>query len=364
MKNKVLVVDDTQINRDMLEMILEDDYTICKAEDGRQALEIMDNFKDDLVAVLLDLIMPGMDGFEVLGEMNRRNLMKSIPVLIISSETSVTVEKECFEYGVTDFIRKPFDNSLVRRRVKNSADLFLYKNNLEAKVQEQTKTLSMQYSLLQEQAEKLQQNNINIIELLGEVVEYRNLESGEHIKRVKSFTQILAEQAMEDYPEYGLTAERVDMIVAASALHDVGKIAIPDSILLKPGKLTDDEFEFMKSHTTKGSEILKNISGAWDENYGKVSYEISRYHHERYDGRGYPDGLEGESIPISAQLVSIADVYDALVSQRVYKDAFSLDKAFHMIVMGECGVFSPKLLECFRKVRPKFEVLASKSRRG
>lgn len=364
MRNKVLVVDDTEINRDMLEVILEDDYTICKAVDGRQALEIMDTYKDELAAVLLDLIMPEMDGFEVLREMNHRNLMKRIPVLVISSETSVAVEKECFEFGVTDFIRKPFDNSLVKRRVQNTVDLFIYKENLEAKVREQTETMCRQYSMLQEQAEKLQQNNINIIEVLGEVVEHRNLESGEHIKRVKGFTKVLAKQAMKDYPEYGLTPEQVDMIVAASALHDVGKIAIPDGILLKPGKLSKDEFEVMKSHTTQGGEILENISGAWDEQYGQVSYDISRYHHERYDGRGYPDGLEGEEIPISAQLVSIADVYDALVSERVYKDAFSLDQAFHMIVMGECGTFSPKLLECFRKVRPKFEALASKNRKG
>ncbi len=203
MRNKVLVVDDTEINRDMLEVILEDEYEICKASDGQEALDILNSSSDEIVAILLDLIMPGIDGFEVLKEMNKRDLIRQIPVLIISSESSVKVEKECFEYGVSDFIRKPFDNSLVKRRVRNTADLFLYKNELEEKVQKQTDTLRKQYSLLQMQAAKLQQNNIKIIDVLGEVVEYRNLESGEHIKRVKNFTRILAEQAMRDYPEYG-----------------------------------------------------------------------------------------------------------------------------------------------------------------
>lgn len=190
------------------------------------------------------------------------------------------------------------------------------------------------------------------------MVECRNLESGEHVKRVKGFTRILAEQAMKDYPEYGLTPELIDMIFSASALHDVGKIAISDGILLKPGRLTKEEFDIMKTHTIKGCEVLEHIEDVWDETYGRISYEICRSHHERYDGRGYPDGLEGENIPVSAQLVSLADVYDALVSERVYKKAYSLEEAFRMIQAGECGVFSPKLLECFSRAREKFEQLA------
>lgn len=184
------------------------------------------------------------------------------------------------------------------------------------------------------------------------------LESGQHIERVKGYTKLLAEQLMKDYPEYGLTSDKVSVITSASALHDIGKIAIPDAILMKPGKLTQEEFEYMKSHTTKGGEILNSIKNVWDEEYGKVSYEICRHHHERYDGRGYPDGLKGEQIPLSAQIVSIADVYDALVNERVYKSAFPKEKAFQMIVTGECGVFSPKLLDCFWNARRAFERLA------
>ena len=240
---------------------------------------------------------------------------------------------------MADFVHRPFDNRLVRKRVRNVVSLYQYQEELEQKVEKQTSVLRKQFRLLQQQAESLRRSKEKVIDILGTVVEYRNLESGEHIKRVKGYTRILAERLQQDYPEYELTQERIEVIVAASALHDVGKIAIPDSILLKPGKLTQEEFEYMKSHTTKGCEILNSIEDAWDEEYKKVSYVICRHHHERYDGKGYPDGLKGEDIPITAQIVSIADVYDALVNERVYKSAFSKEKAFQMIVTGECGVF-------------------------
>lgn len=358
MRNKLLIVDDMEMNREILASILEQDYVIVNADNGRKAIEIIKQQHDELAVILLDLIMPDVNGYMVLEVMKNQNWLEKIPVLVISGESAVEVERKCFDLGVSDFIRKPFDNAMVKNRVRNVVDLFLYKNELEEKVERQTEALKRQYRMLQMQAEILQRNNTKIIDILGTVVESRNLESGEHIMRVKSFTRILAERAMKDYPEYGLTQDRVDVIVSASALHDIGKIAIPDNILLKPGRLTAEEYEYMKSHTTRGAAILDNIEGAWDENYQKASYEICRYHHERYDGKGYPDGLAGEDIPISAQLVSVADVYDALVSERVYKNAYSEEQAFHMILMGECGVFSPKLLECFRKVRREFAELA------
>lgn len=250
----------------------------------------------------------------------------------------------------------------MRDKVLVVDDVELNRDILEEKVQAQTETLRKQYKVLQLQAERLHQSNEKIIDILGTVVEYRNLESGEHINRVKGFTKILAAKLMEEYPEYGLTPVSVDMISSASALHDIGKIAIPDHILLKPGRLTAEEFEYMKSHTTRGCDILKSIEGVWDDSYGKLSYEICRHHHERYDGKGYPDSLKGEEIPIAAQIVSVADVYDALVTERVYKSAYSKDEAFHMIINGECGMFSPKLLECFRHVRKDFEALADKQK--
>lgn len=358
MRDKVLVVDDVEINRDILEEILKDDYCVIKAEDGEKALQVMQECNEEIAVILLDLVMPKMDGYTVLEELHNNKWMDKIPVLIISAESSAETETQCYDYGISDFIRKPFDNRVIKKRVQNVVDLFAYKNNLEEKVAEQTKTLKKQNEILHIQAEELHQNKAKIIEILGTVVEYRNLESGEHINRVKGFTKIMAEQMVKKYPEYGLTPEDVEIISAAAALHDIGKIAIPDHILLKPGRLTPEEFEIMKTHTTKGCDILDSIEGAWDEEYGKVSYEICRYHHERYDGKGYPDGLKEDEIPISAQLVAVADVYDALVTERVYKRAIPKDEAFQMILDGKCGVFSPKLMECFKEVKTKFEELA------
>ncbi len=360
MRNKILIVDDVEYNREILGMILEQDYTIVEADNGKTALEIVDSVKDEIAAILLDLVMPEMDGFEVLEQLNKKGLTKKIPVLIISGENSAETENRCFELGIADFIGKPFNNMIVKRRVQNVADLYNNKNTLEEKVEEQTAVLRRAYNTLKMQAEKLKSINQEIIDMLGTVVEYRNLESGEHIQRVKDYTRILAEAFMAEYPEYNLTKEKIDIIVSASALHDIGKITIPDSILQKPGRLTKDEYEYMKSHTTRGCELLDAIRGEWEPELKKVSYEIIRHHHEKYDGKGYPDGLSGDNIPISAQLVSVADVYDALVSERCYKDAYSADEAFHMIVRGECGVFSPRLMECFRKVRKQFEELAAK----
>lgn len=358
MRNTILVVDDMEFNRLILAEILQDEYDVIQAENGKQALEIIRNRHSELVLLLLDLLMPEMDGFEVLKILKSpewESRMEQIPVLIISSENSVNVERQCFDYGISDFIRKPFDNVLVKKRVKNIVDLFLYKSELEAKVARQTRALQNQYELLLKQANRLQESNDKIIDVLGTVVEYRNLESGEHIKRVRDFTRILARQMMMDYPEYGLTPARVETIASASALHDIGKIAIPDHILLKPGRLTDEEFECMKNHTTCGCELLNTIRDIWEDDYGEISYEICRYHHERYDGNGYPDGLKEDEIPVSAQIVSLADVYDALSSKRIYKEAYSKDVTYQMIIGGKCGVFSPKLLRCFKEVRTEFE---------
>ncbi len=357
MQNTVLVVDDMEINREILTEILGEEYRVETAENGRMALEMIEKMQGILAVVLLDLMMPEVDGFAVLEVMQEKGWIEKIPVLIISGETSVKAERKCFDYHISDFIRKPFDNALVKKRVRNVVNLFQYQRNLEDKVQEQTTVLREQNKLLRSQADKLKKSNTNIIEILGTVVEYRDFESGEHINRVKGYTRILARRLAENYPEYGLDQDKIDIIVSASALHDVGKIAIPDNILLKPGRLTDEEFACMKTHTSRGSEILQNIRNAWDDEYGKISYQICRHHHEKFDGRGYPDGLVGDDIPIAAQIVSIADVYDALVNERVYKDAFPKEEAFRMITEGECGKFNPKLLDCFRIERQAFEDL-------
>ncbi len=340
----ILVVDDVEVNRELLQLILMEDYRVIFAADGAEAMRQLEKERSRIAAVLLDLIMPEMDGYEVLRKMNRLGYIMDIPVLVISSEESVGSQKECFTQGVSDFIHKPFDRDLVRTRVNNVVNLYLYKHHLEETVDEQTKVIK--------------KRNTNILELMGTVIESRSLESGTHVQRVKEYTRILAEELMKRYPKYGLTPHKVSVIAEASTLHDIGKIAIPDSILLKPGRFTPEEFEEMKKHTTLGSELLKNVHDMWDEEYGDVTYDICRHHHEKYDGKGYPDGLAGEEIPISAQLVSVADCYDALVSKRCYKDAFSLDTAYKMLMDGDCGEFSKELKECLSAVIDKFEAVA------
>lgn len=343
MKNTILIVDDVELNRDILALILKKDYDIEMAEDGEEALEILRQDSDSIAMVLLDVLMPRKSGVEVLREMSEKGYLSKIPVLIISTEDTSQMERECLSLGASDFIRKPFDREIIKTRVKNIADLYIYKNHLEDRIAEQTKIIA--------------KRNSDMIDLIGNMVETRSLESGEHILRVKDFTRILAETLMEEYPEYGLTGELIKVIVAASALHDVGKVAIKDSILLKPARLTPEEFEEIKLHTTIGCDFIKNSCHLWDEEYSKISYEICRYHHERYDGKGYPDGLSEDDIPISAQIVSIADVYDALINERCYKEAFPKNVAFDMIQNGECGAFSPKLLKCFSVCRSRMEAV-------
>lgn len=343
-KDTVLIVDDMEINRMILSDILEDDYRVLSVCNGLQALDTIAVEQDNIVAILLDLVMPGIDGYEVLRSLRSQALLSTIPVLIISSEDSSMTEQECFNMGISDYIHKPFDRGLVRTRVNNIVSLYQYKRQLEKTVEEQTGIIK--------------KRNGRMLDLLASVVESRDLESGTHVQRVKDYTKVLAEQLRRVFPKYGLTEHKIEVIVAASALHDVGKISIPDSILLKPGKLTEDEFEVMKLHTIKGSDFLKNAQDLWDDDYGKVGYEIARYHHEKYDGHGYPEGLSGAEIPISAQIVSIADAYDALVHERCYKEAFSKEEAYEMIVNGECGIFNPDILECFKERREDFERLA------
>ncbi|MEZ3462035.1 MAG: response regulator [Lachnospiraceae bacterium] len=355
MRNKVLIIDDAEVNREMLAEILGEEYGILTAEDGQKGISLLAGHESEVCVVLLDLVMPVMDGFEVLRIMEQRGYLKHIPVLVISGETAAGTERRCFDCGVTDFIKKPFDNEIVLRRVWNMVDLFAYRNCLEERVESQTITLKRQYEMICKQAEVLKQRNEQITDILAEVVESRNLESGEHVKRVKYYTRILARELMRRYPEYGLTEEEVHIIESASAVHDIGKIAIPDNILLKPGKLTEEEFECMKSHTVRGCGVLDHLEGVWDEHYRKYAYTICRHHHERFDGRGYPDHLVGDAIPIEAQIVAVADVYDALVSERCYKKACTRERAFDMIMNGECGTFSPKLMDCLQGARDAME---------
>ena len=345
MDKKILIVDDVEINRILLYKIFEEKYEVLQAEDGYSALEIINREKSNLSAVLLDVIMPGMDGFDVLDNMRMSGLIKLIPVVLITGDASIQKQYMGYDKGAVEVINKPFDAYLTRRRVDNIVDLYAYKNSLEHMLDDKVKEI-------QKRNEDLYELNKRVINTMATITEFRDAESGEHIQRVREFTGILVDAVASKYPEYNLTPEKRRLIMEASVLHDVGKIAIPDSILLKPGKLTPDEFEIMKCHSEKGVDILERVCPVANPEYEKICKEIVHYHHEKYDGKGYPDGLKGDEIPISAQIVSLTDAFDALVSERVYKRAYCADEAYRMILDGECGIFNPKIIDCFQEVFP------------
>lgn len=330
-RETILIVDDSAMNRMLLSDILADTYNIIEAEDGERAIAILQQHASEISIVVLDMVMPRVDGFGVLEAMNENRWIQFLPVVSISTESSLEFVERAYSLGVTDFINRPFDELIVIRRVSNTIKLYA----------KQRKFTNM---VANEIFEK-ERNGSLMITILSHIVEFRNGESGMHVMNIGTLTEILLNQISKKDDKYYLPYAERDLIVKASALHDIGKISIPEEVLNKPGKLTDEEFEAMKQHTVIGYQMLSDL-GFQDEPLVKVSREITRWHHERYDGRGYPDGLKGDEIPLSAQIVSLADVYDALTSERVYKPAFSHEKAIQMILNGECGAFNPLLLEC------------------
>ncbi len=333
-KKKILIVDDSEMNRALLEDMLSDDYEILEAENGMEATTIMHSHELDICLVLLDIVMPVMDGFDTLAMMNKNGWIKNMPVIMISAETASTYMDRAYSLGAVDYISRPFDERTVRHRVDSNVILG-----------EKQKELS---SRLTNQIFEKEKDNRLMIEILSHIVEFRNGESGLHVLHVHTITELLLKALKNKTDKYPLTQKDISLICNASALHDVGKISIPSEILNKPGRFTPEEFEIMKGHTVEGAKMLKDIPFRENEPLIKIGYQICRWHHERYDGRGYPDGLKGEEIPIAAQVVALADVYDALTSKRVYKPAYTPEKAVEMILNGECGVFNPLLLECLK----------------
>lgn len=333
-KQKILIADDSEMNRELLAAILEEEYDIIQANDGVQAVDCFQRHAEEISLLLLDIVMPHMDGFEVLSYMNKEHWIDSIPVVIISSENSPIYIKRGYDLGATDFIEKPFDANMVLRR---SANAIL----LGAKQRRMTSIVSNQI-YEREKSSKL------MINILSHIVEFRNGESGLHVLHIQTITEMLLRQLVQkENNRYALSKEQIRMITTASALHDIGKISIPDEILNKPGRLTAEEFAVIKGHSMAGANMLSELPlDQKEEPLVKTAYEICRWHHERYDGGGYPDGLKGEEIPVSAQVVALADVYDALTSERCYKDAYSHEKAIEMILAGQCGAFNPLMLEC------------------
>lgn len=339
MSNKILIVDDAEINRDILKDIFDEQYDTLEAADGEEAISLIEKEGEEISIIFLDLMMPKKTGIDVLRFMTHKGLTERIPVIMVTGEATVESDVKAYEYGAADVIYKPFAPQVVMRRAQNLIEQYRSRSEIEDE-------LAVRTEELRASRKKLEENNEFLINALGSVVEFRSSESGEHIQRVKSITRAILRYVKSSYPEYGLTDDMIEMISQAAALHDVGKIAIPDMILNKPGKLTKDEFEQMKKHTVFGCEILEKFKQDDNEFY-RYCYDICRWHHEKYDGKGYPDGLAGEDIPIWAQVVAVADCFDALVSKRVYKSAYALDTAYDMIKRGECGQFSDKVLYCF-----------------
>ncbi len=336
---QLLVVDDSEMNREILKEILGKEYRILEACDGEEALKMLEQYGPEISLVLLDIIMPKMDGFEVLAYMNRDKWIEDIPVIMISSEESESYIRRAYELGASDYISRPFDTKVVYQRVINMIKLYAKQRRL--------------IHLVTDQIYEREKNNRMMTGILSQIVEFRNGESGLHVLHINILTQLLLEKLTRKSENYDFSWSQQHMIATASALHDIGKIGIDEKILNKPGKLTKEEFEAMKQHTIIGARMLDSLEMYHDEEMMKYAYEICRWHHERYDGKGYPDGLKGEEIPISAQVVSLADVYDALVSDRVYKKAYSHEKAMEMILNGECGMFNPLLLECLVEIQDK-----------
>ena len=333
-KPKILIADDSEINRALLKEILGDGYDYLEAEDGAAAVELMRQ-RTDISLLLLDLMMPGMDGFDVLRVMKYHAWLDEIPVIVISAAEDTANIERAYDLGVADYIRRPFERIMIIRRVKNILMLYAKQKRLTR--------------LVTDQVYEKEHNSVLMISILSHVVEFRNSESGQHVLHIRTLTDLLLHQLVQKTDRYQLDESDISLISTASALHDIGKIMIPEEILNKPGRLTEEEYAAIKTHTTEGARILKGLAIGQDEPLVKVAHAICRWHHERWDGGGYPDRLKGDEIPIAAQVVALADVYDALTSERCYKQSYSHEKAVDMILHGECGSFNPLLMECLKE---------------
>ena len=341
-KSQILLVDDSAMSRMILKEILRGDYSILEAENGQECLEKMQAEAGNIALVLLDINMPVLDGFEVLKAMNVNHTIEDIPVIMISSDDSDAAIRRSYELGASDYVTRPFDARIVYRRVTNTIKLYAKQRRLVQMVSDQIRA---------------RENNTDmLVGVLSHIVEFRNGESGAHVRHIRIITELLLHRLLEISSQYPITAEQQDNIPLASALHDIGKIGIDEKILNKPGKLTPEEYEVVKTHSMLGAEMLHQLENFNEQPLLQTAYEIARWHHERWDGRGYPDGLKGDEIPISAQLVALADVYDALTSERCYKKAFSHEKAVQMILNGECGAFNPLLLQCLTDMQTDLKV--------
>ena len=338
-RQKILIVDDAEFNREILKEFLGEAYSYLEAENGIQAIRILEE-NPEIDLMLLDVNMPQMNGFEVLEWMNQLHWIDETPVIMISSEGSVDAMRKAYEMGITDYITRPFDSVIVKKRVQNTLELYANHKRL--------------ISVVVDQVYEKEENSSIMIRILSNVLGFRNSESSEHILHIRTATEMMLRKLVKTTDVYHLTETDIAMITTASSLHDIGKIGIPEGILNKPGRLTDEEFKIMKTHSEIGASLIRDMNFSESKPLIHTAWEICRWHHERWDGKGYPDGLKGEEIPISAQVVSIVDVYDALTSERCYKKAFDHDTAVKMILEGQCGQFNPILLKCLKELSLQF----------
>ena len=348
-KKDILIVDDMEINRAILSQIFADRNQILEGENGLESVQILEERREHIAAVLLDILMPVMDGFQVMEKMKDMGLMEKIPVFLITADSSEESMRRGYQLGAMDIIEKPIVPYFVRRRVESIMELFAARERLSHVVE-------LQGQKLRRQEQEILNLNYSIIESLSTAIEFRSGESGEHVKRIRRLTRLLLEElGRTGKKEYVFSDREIQEISQASIMHDVGKIAISDLILNKPGRLTDEEFEIMKSHTVMGCQVLEQIPQYKNNRLYQYAYDICRHHHERWDGKGYPDGLKGREITVWSQVVSVADVFDALTNKRVYKPAIPVPEAMDMIFSGQCGAFNPELLEALEKILPQIE---------
>lgn len=344
------MIDDSLLNRTIFREMFREDYTVLEAQNGQEGLTVIEQREEELAAILLDIVMPKMDGFQLLEILQARAIVKKIPVFMITSVYSEETCIKAFQMGAMDVVRKPFSKNVTKHRIESIIELFAMRHQLGKEIHEQKRELH-------HKEKEIQELHYTLIEALAAAIECRSCEAGEHVNRIYDLTKFILE-----HTEFGesLSAHEREQIAMAAILHDVGKIAIPDHILNKPGKLTKEEFEVMKQHTVKGYELLESISKIKNSPLYGYAYDICRHHHERWDGRGYPDGLQGEEISPWAQIVGLADVYDALTSERVYKPPYTHEESVQMILNGECGKFNPKLMEAFSALQADIKVLMAR----
>ncbi len=344
LRDTLLIMGDENSSRPDLREIFENTYNILEAVNRDQLFSLLEQNQSCIAALILDIPPTPTRETSITYTITSNPDYREIPVIIVMPRNDIENELRAYEYGASDAISKPYTQQVVYRRVQAIVELFMHKSNLEV--------------MVDQQAEILRHSNEVMVDALSSIIEYRSAESGRHVQRIRHFARVLLEDIAVNYPEYNLTPESIQSIVSATTLHDIGKISIPDYILNKPGQLTAAEFDIMKKHTTNGAQIVAALSGIADQTYLRYAYNIALYHHERWDGSGYPKGLRGEEIPICAQVTSLADVYDALTTDRVYKERYPHTQAVNMILNKECGTFSPKILDAFKNVKDQFASLA------